>query len=222
MLKLLQGGIWFVIIPIILGMIPTHFIKSEKNNILYSWIMGYFIKFAILQIIAIPMIFADLSLDILLYTFCTLVVLLLIFSIIINRKNLKEFVVGNFIELKKLPITTIAVIIIIGLQAVILGYYTHIDDDDSFYVATATTAVKTNTLYKYTALEGYEYEILPSRYVLSPYPMYNAIISKLINIHPAIVAHTIFPIIFIPLAYCVYALIANKLFKGDKKSVNLF
>ena len=63
---------------------------------------------------------------------------------------------------------------------------------------------------------------MPARYVIGPFPLYTATISSLINIHPAIVAHTIFPVILIPLAYLIYALIARELFNKDKKSILVF
>lgn len=222
MIELIQCFMWFIIIPIILGMIPTHFIKSETNNIIYSLVIGYFILFAILQIISIPMIFAFLTLDTLMYTICAVIGGLCIISIIINFKYIKEYLKNNIENVKKLPLSTIVAIVLIGIQAFALFRYAHIDDDDAFYVATATAAVETNTLYRYTALEGYEELNLPTRYVLSPFPMYTALMSRLTSIHPAILAHTIFPMVFIPLAYCVYTLIANKLFKKDKNSINLF
>ena len=53
-------------------------------------------------------------------------------------------------------------------------FYTHIDDDDAFYVATASTTLETDTVFQYNAYTGDEYESLPSRYVLSPFPIFEA------------------------------------------------
>ncbi len=222
MLKLIQCIIWLIIIPLILGMIPSYFIKKEKNNILYCFFMGYVIQFAVLQLISIPMIYTYCKLTTVIFVFCSIICILVITAIYINRKNLKDFLKSNFEHIKKLPVSTIFVVLIVLIQISALLIFAHIDEDDSVYVATATTMIHTNTLYEYTALEGYLYEIFPVRYVLAPFPIYTAIISKLTDIHPAIIAHTIFPVIFIMLAYFVYALIGSKLFKNDIKSVNLF
>ena len=55
------------------------------------------------------------------------------------------------------------VLIVVQMYAGI--FYTHIDDDDAFYVATASTTLETDTVFQYNAYTGDEYESLPSRYV---------------------------------------------------------
>ena len=222
MIKALFSVIWFVVLPIILGMLPMKFNKNEKNNILYDYLIGFFIKFSVLQLISIPMIFKYCSLTELLTVYCVILGIIALISIIINAKNLKACFLENLKTIKTLPKKTIIVILLIGFQLFMSFWYTHIDDDDSFYVATATEAVESNTLYEYAALEGYKYERFPIRYVLSPFPMYTAITSKIIDVHPAIIAHTVFPVVFISMSYMVYALIGEKLFNKDKNKVNLF
>ena len=99
----------------------------------------------------------------------------------------------------------------------------HIDDDDTFYVGSATVAVQTDSLFKYSGTTGEEnLENQLSRYRLGPFPIYLAVISKVIDTHPAIVAHTILPIILVPLVYIIYGLIGKELFKEDEKKVFYF
>ena len=86
------------------------------------------------------------------------------------------------------------------------------DDDDAFYVATATTSVDTDTLYQIEPYTGNVYGNFPARYVLSPFPMLAAVISRCTGIRPAVVCHTVYPFFLIPLAYGVYALLAEKVF----------
>ena len=65
------------------------------------------------------------------------------------------------------------VLIVVQMYAGI--FYTHIDDDDAFYVATASTTLETDTVFQYNAYTGDEYESLPSRYVLSPFPIFEVV-----------------------------------------------
>ena len=60
------------------------------------------------------------------------------------------------------------------------------------------------------------------RYILGPFPLFISLISGIINMHPTIVAHFVFPIIILPVIYSLYYLIAKQLFKDDKKSCILF
>ena len=90
-------------------------------------------------------------------------------------------------------------------------------------MVTATTSIQTNSLYKYSSTTGAEDgEQHLMRYRLGPFPLYLAIISSIIHIHPAIVSHVVFPAIFVPLVYAIYYLIGNYIFKENKKSSLLF
>ena len=60
--------------------------------------------------------------------------------------------------------------ILILFQLVVVVLYAHMDEDDAFYVGTATTAVETDSLYAYNPYTGAAYNVLPSRYILSPFP----------------------------------------------------
>ncbi len=218
------GGILFII-PMLLGLLFLRlFLSKEKNNLILAFIVGIILEFAICQLIAVPMIYRENTFLELLKLYCIIVAGLSIISILINIFNIKGILKGIFNFFKETPkILLILTIILVGLQVYPLVKYMHEDGDDATYVAAATTAVQTNSLYKYSAQTGSEEgEHLAPRYRLGPFPLYIAIISELIKIHPAITAHTIFPIIFIPLAYMIYGVIANKLFDGNKKNVFMF
>lgn len=91
-----------------------------------------------------------------------------------------------------------AAILLILLQVAVLVFYAHMDADDSFYVGTATTAVETDTIFEVNPYTGALYQALPRRYVLSPFPVFLAVVSRLCaGLHPAIVAHTVFSAVFL-------------------------
>ena len=60
----------------------------------------------------------------------------------------------------------IAAVLII-FQLAVASFLAHMDADDAFYVATATTSVHTDTIFSINPYTGYAYAHLPSRYVLS-------------------------------------------------------
>ena len=223
-LKCLIAIITFLIIPIFLGLVVLKFSENEKNNVIFAFIIGYIIEFAICEITAITLIFMERSYNTLLCIYCAIIIILAIISFILNFKNLKEIIKINLKKIKKLPkLLSLLCILIIGFQIYQYVFYTHVDDDDAFYVGTATTSIQTNSLYKYSSTTGAEDgEQHLMRYRLGPFPLYLAIISSVINIHPAIVAHVVFPIIFVPLVYCIYYLLGNYIFKENKKFTLLF
>ena len=71
--------------------------------------------------------------------------------------------------------------ILILIQLVVVVLYAHMDEDDAFYVGTATTAVETDSLYAYNPYTGAAYNVLPSRYILSPFPAFLAVTSRVMR-----------------------------------------
>lgn len=213
--------LYMLLIPSLIGMIYTYFSKDNKNNILLAFVAGYIIEFALFEIIAIPITFLKIKFTTLLLIWNILLIALSIISVILNIKRYKEFFKYNFKQIKELPIITILVVILIGLQLFVVFRYMHVDDDDAFYVGLATTTIYTNQIGMHNPSRGNEWG-WQSRYVLSPFSIYIATLSEQVGLAPTAMAHTICPVLFISIMYMVYTLIAQKLFKEDKKAICLF
>lgn len=223
-LKMLISILVLFIVPELVGLLILRFTKNDKNNLVFAFVIGYLIEFAIGQLLTVPMILYDVSFTTLLKTYVAIMAGLAIISFAINIIRAKEIWSESVKIIKETPkLLTVLVIILVAIQLYGFIAYTHIDDDDAFYVGTAVTTIETNSLYKYSGTTGAESgEQLLLRYRLGPFPVYSAIISALINIHPTIVSHVVIPCIFVPLVYMIAFLIANELFKKDKKSSMLF
>ena len=218
-LKLL---LYFLIIPMILGLGILQFSKKEKDNILLGIVIGYIYSFMMYELLAIPMIFLGTDFNTLSWIWQVLMIGSTILAFMISLKNCFKIIKNNFKRFVDAPSKLMFLaIIMIAIQAFIGFAFMHEDYDDSNFVAKATIALDTNTLYKYDD-KGVQYVVLPSRHVLSPFPIFTATTSKILGIHPAIVAHTVFPPVFIILAYMIYFLIAEALFKEDKKMKYIF
>lgn len=57
---------------------------------------------------------------------------------------------------------------------------------------------------------------------MSPFPIFLAVISSLVGLHPAIVAHVIFPVVFIFMAYLVLYQYAKRWFPEDEHARGIF
>ena len=102
-LKGLIAIIVFFIIPIFLGLLILRFLEKEKNSILFAFIIGYIVEFAVLELVALPMIFMEKSYNTLLCIYSAIILFLTIISVILNFKKIKEIIKVNFKKLKKMP-----------------------------------------------------------------------------------------------------------------------
>lgn len=222
MLKILLSSVCFIIIPILLGLFITHFMKKQKNNLLYSILIGYFIEFSIFQLLTIPFTYMEKSFSFLCNTCFGIFGILSLISVIVNFKEIKN-IIKNIKESFKntSKILLIIALGIIGFQCYYGYAYMHIDEDDSNFVAKATISLQTNTLYKYSDTGTVNTEF-PVRYVFSPFPVYTAAIAKFTGYHPMAIAHTAFPVMLLILVYITYYLLGNILFKEDKNKSLLF
>jgi len=214
---------WLLILPSVIGILITNqLLKEKKTDIVLSWICGFIIMFASFYILIMPMLFLKFPLHILVICWCIIMLFLFTASIILNRKHFREILLHNIESTKLLPWLTILVVILICVQIFFLSVKMHTDADDAFYVATATTSVSTDTIFEIDSFTGKPFSDYPQRYVLSPYPVFTALVSQLLITHPAIVAHSLLPIVFIPLAYAVFFVIGKKLFPGRSEEVVIF
>ena len=211
-----------ILMPILLGL---YFIKangSEKNNLLFAFIMGYLVEFAVFQIMAVPMIFMHCQFTTLLYAWTAVMVLFCIVSIFLNRKDFQKASKVFWQNLKTLPKLSVIAIVLIGLQLYVPFAFMYLNNDDSQYVAMSTTAIHTNTLMDYIAYTGAKYTNVPAKRALSPFQLYLAVMGELVQIEPAIFAHTVFPMVLIFMGYLVYIFIAKKILKLKPDQVALF
>ena len=154
-IKLVLCVVWLVLIPTVLGMLYGYGKPQEKNNSILLFLVGYCIAFAIFEILAIPMTFLQCKFTTLVSVYEIILLLLSIISIILNRKNLKIFFKTNIQTIKKMPLSTILVVVLILLQVIIVFRYMHVDDDDAFFVGNATTSIASNTISKINPSTGY-------------------------------------------------------------------
>ena len=122
-LKAILIILWLFIIPELVGLIFTKFLKEEKNNIVIAFVIGYLATFAICQLLSVPLIIMHAEFVTLSYTYTFVMIILSIISLIINRKGFKEIVLKSYNYIKQMPK-------ILSLSLIILIKYAHIDEED--------------------------------------------------------------------------------------------
>ena len=102
--------------------------------------------------------------------------------------------------------------------AVVYEYY---DGDDAYYIATSVITNTFDTMYLRDAYTGYIYP-LDVRHAFSPTPIYQAWLSRLSGIAPAVVAHSVLAPVWLGFMYCVYGQIASRLLWNRKNYKPIF
>ncbi len=217
--KLFLFFLWVILLPLLTGCSWSEKHKTHRGSLFLSYFYGIFIEFALFEILAVPMIFLKASLRQLSYSWLIVSLVLSVFSVMRGhafssaRKKLAAFAEHKAGRGKRrVPVLLAAALICIFLQAGFVALNQHIDDDDAFYTATASTAAETDTLMEYNPYTGELYQKLPARYVLAAWPLYFAVLSTLTGFHPTVIAHLLLPAFAVLLAYLIYALIAEDLF----------
>lgn len=213
--------VWLFLLPAAAG---AWFIR--KNNT-YAFgecfLNGYLFLFASSEILILPMLFMGLPLHFLVIVYAVVQLAVAVAGGCKIYKNRKSILGQVWSGMKKTSPFLWTAIIIIGIQVYFVVMYAHMDADDSFYVGAASTAVYTDTIFSVNPYTGAAISSLPSRYVLSPFPVFLAVISQLcIGLHPAIVAHMIFPAVFFLMAYLSVFRIGKRWFEHDKDAQGIF
>ena len=218
-IKCLLAGLCLLAVPWASGEILLY--KNKKKSPGMRLLTGYLMIFSVTEILTLPMTWAKLPFHILKYSLAgAMAAMALAGTILIFRERYVSS--GDSPSKIRIAVYLWVAAVLSFLQLVIASFFAHMDADDAFYVATATTTVHTDTIFSVNPYTGYAYTYLPSRYILSPFPVFLAVISSLSGIHPAIVAHVLFPAVFILLAYLVLYQYAEKWFPGDKDARGIF
>lgn len=214
----LLAVVWLLFIPWCVG---VFYFRRENRNWCEQLLGGYILLFAITELISLAAIFMKLPLHMLTAVYGLISVFLAVRGLYILYRKRKAG--ETLIQKIQISPELIVAAFLILVQLVIVMLYAHMDEDDAFYVGTAATAVETDSVYAVNPYTGIPYQKLPSRYILSPFPAFLAVISRLCaGLSPATVAHTIFPAVFIFLAYLVLYQYSYRFFKEKVQEQGIF
>lgn len=213
---------WLVVIPTSCG--ALFFKKTEAFSLAKSFLFGYLFLFSTAELLILFFMYLNRPLHELVLCYGVAAALGAAGGLFLCRRRRTRLLPALSSARNTSPCLWAAVALI-AFQAAVAVLLAHHDADDALYVAAATTAVETDSIFRVNAYTGLPYVRLPSRYILSPFPIFLAVTSQLSGgLHPAIMAHTVFPAVFIPAAYLVQDQIGKKWFSDNKtgRGVYLF
>ena len=223
MIKMILAAFWLLVVPAVAG--APFFQKKEIYSVRNCFLTGYAFLFAVMEVLTLLMIWLGLPLHILTVCYGSLGIIMVWWGMwCLLKKDAIDAYMGRLKKGKiRLSIPMILALALILLQMYVVVRYAHMDADDSFYVGTAVTDIHTDTIFSISPYTGYAYTKIPSRYILSPFPVFLAVVSQLCGeFHPAIMAHTVFPPVFLLTGYAVLWGYGKKWFQDNEKSRWIF
>ena len=210
-------------------------INLNRRDELQSWNGSFIIKtyiygqmgvWALLQVLAVPMILCRAHFNTLFYVFLVSIAVLgvLGFRRIVkfrNKQPMGKMFPGLSVFARVICIAAV-VLIILQILAYFLGQ--HIDQDDARWLAEANDAlVYGDMMTRYVSTGGLVGWFETVRDVTSPWPMFFAIVAKILHTNVPLVAHTLYAPMALLASYGVYYLIATEIFaKLESRFVFLF
>lgn len=214
-MKILVYILLMFLLPYLIGALVSRYLNKGRDSLALNLSCGYAVIWATTEILVLACYLLSMPLSVLSVLCMALWLILAAASIWRNGKRLVKILQDSFQSFRKGGILSILLFLTVLAQTGFVSYFQHVDDDDAYYVATTETSISTDSIMEYDPYTGNAYNNPPARYLLSPFPIYQAVLAKLTGIAPVILAHTMFPIAMIPLGYFVYWLLASWLWPGE-------
>lgn len=224
LLQILLLLFFAVAVPLMMGAGAASFVDTQRKNIWFMWMSGYLLFFAAFQLMAVPLILAESKFTVLVRLFCGFCVAAAAVGAAVWFFRNKKYPLPSAVRSKpqRAEIVLFTVFgLILAIQLFLAVYLAFADGDDAYYVAVSTVTEASDTMYLVLPYTGGSTG-LDLRHGLAPFPLLIAFFARISGIHPAAVAHTVMPLILIPLTYCIYGLIGSRLFKGRRMQLSIF
>lgn len=205
-------------VPFILGLIPVKYMNSLQKTPAMTYVCGWFVSFFVFELAAVPLILLEKSFTLLVVLYTSAIGILMPVSLWYGRGVWKHFAAGikgaGEFPLK-VKLAWAVFFLMIGFQMAYAVFYEYYDGDDAYYIATAVITKDFDSMYLRDAYTGYLYP-LDVRHAFSPTPIYQAWLSRLSGIAPAVVAHSVLAPVWLLFMYCIYGQIGNRLLWNKK------
>lgn len=222
--------IFMLVLPIVLGSLFAKLTGITYDGFVartgFSYAMGHVMMWAVFQLVAVPLILLKSTLTVVMVIWGLLLVCFVGYAI--GRLHAKTGRNQNMYEGRKdrpkeplvwLVFSAVLALAMVGYQCYMYIRYTHIDNDDSRFIVNAVDAYESGRMFLTNPATG-QYtgtwvgEMVKD--VSSPWSIWLAMLAKLLNIHPTILAHTVYPAFLLLVGYVAYYLMGRLFFHGDR------
>lgn len=225
----------FGIVPVCTGFLWMRGMKEEERRIDHIYLAGFLTQLAVFQIIAVPvMITKAYGMELLTNLMTGVLALLSIVgaaSAVLELRarkgtgdmagrfqSAKRFLASLSLECRLFWLLGFAAV---AFQMYMAFAYASFDGDDSYYVVQSVLADQTGVLNRIRPYTGLSTD-LDIRHALATLPLWEAYVARMTGIHAAIVAHSLLPLVLIPLTYLCYFEIGRKLLGAKNIKLPVF
>lgn len=211
--------IWLAILLVAVpAWIGNCFISVDKpyKNVVFLWISGQMLLWAGFQLICVPVILSEGTMDMLSWGYALYTLLLLILAAVMRLRRGKML---KTVDAERPGKAVIVLWVIFGVllltQLVLAVTMVYNDGDDAYYVAISAAAEESGNLYQKIPYTGMNTE-LDVRHGLAPFPIWIAWLSRMTGITAVAVAKTLLPVVLISMTYGIFYLLGSRvLFAGE-------
>lgn len=186
-----------------------------------SYVTGYIGLWALLQLITVPLVLLKQNFMIVVVAVSVVVIALIIYGI---KKKYYGLSMPEFKNTGSKIAFTIMCLAILALL-VVTAIMQHTDADDSRFVVNAVDIVRTNKMFLTNPATGESISIWEGELVkdvTSPWAVFIAYCSKITDIHPTIMAHTVLQLVLTFIMCLVYWMLSEVFFKDDTSGRSIF
>lgn len=242
--------IWLLAVPVGLGLLFRKLLKKaelpdDMRTFGITLLVGYIVLFTLLELVGIPVmllsVYHGYSRFVLLYVLVLGGGSVAGYLLYLKGRRTERISVDGAVRtvkshengmhsgrLLKKPFDTwegrgflLLFLLLVGFQLYMSFAKASFDGDDAYYVVQSLTAQQIDTLYRIDPNNGMSTP-LDARHALALFPIWEAFIGTVCGVHATIVAHSIVPLVLIPLTYLVYYEIGKKLFIQKKSHLPVY
>lgn len=213
---------WMCIIPLLSGGIFWKILWKDRSFVIISFMScGLVLNYGVYQILAMAFVLMDGSFRILTWIYIGISLFMAVWGALgwyrcfsmMQKPETKKDSTGRkeTYHFYKDPYFLMGAALVAAQVIVILVMATP-DKDDAFYTGLSSMCISNDYVLKYSAYDGAMQLPIESRYVMSALPVYQASLSLMCKrLHTLIICHNLYPLFYMPLAYGIYCMLADKL-----------
>jgi len=221
-------AIWLVLVPFLVGILPSHLVQKTNKRLSTVYLCGWLLMVSVFQVVATFFVVKMYTLTSLTLVYSIIVAVLVVVSVAFGifglvKSGSKTFFQPPLIRsLRKIDLFTwIFFYCIVVAQVIFSVMVATPNGDDAFYVATAVVADHTDRLFTISPYVGFT-EDLHMRHALAEFSIFYAFLARCSGVHATIIAHTVMPLVLIPITYMIYYRVAANLFDDNRSKVPVF
>lgn len=207
LVKLAALIVWMVLAPALTGLLPCSLLPRQKRTPGVLILAGYFMTFAVFELIALPILLFTYGGDFHLLTrvFSVVSVFMAVLGFVLcgGAKGLSFAGLTDESEGQGARIAGFILWAVFGVLLLFELYmaFTNLffDGDDAYYAVSSVITSQKGTMYRVLPYTGGSTK-LDVRHALALFPMWISYIAGIAGMHPTAVTHSVMPLLMIPLA----------------------